>query len=131
LKDKSREKLEAIQSAITNINQKTVFQLWKNMHPEHAAVKTFSDAAKIPGMNDELEAINEGIKENPLRVKNILAAIDEPTSELNQAFNMKRKQFFGFSFTLFSGQSWGNIINGESAMLKEIQNAALPPKISM
>lgn len=131
LKDKSREKLEAIQSAITSINEKTVFQLWKNIHPEHAAVKSLSDAAKIPGMNDELEAINKGIKENPLRVKNILAAIDDPTSELNQAFNMKRKQFFGFSFTLFSGQSWGNIINGESAMLKEIQNAALPPKISM
>lgn len=55
---------------------------------------------------------------DPERIRRVLAAWDDNTSELFRALNKKRSTFMGYPLTLFSGQSWRDVVDGDSAMVK-------------
>lgn len=51
----------------------------------------------------------------------LLNAWDDKNSALYKALNSKRISYFGHSLTLFSGQSWSQCVDGDSATVKAIK----------
>ncbi len=61
--------------------------------------------------------------DDPDRIRAILNAWKNPQSNFFKAVNAKRYSFLGCNLTFFSGKDWGDIINGDSRLVKEMKAA--------